>query len=428
MTANAAPFAPPRRSCSGAAKTRLEDRQLPKSETIWPAAPPCTPLCEARHSAHRRRRRTRDAPRRAPVRSAHRPAHTAPCTRLPSRRAPPPSPPSALALQWMRHRSLSDARFDASAAHAGLCPIDLGVHVLEGVLLAFTCRAERAAAASSAAGPSSVAATSAAPDPLRAERSGGAAPTADGGGGGSSAGGSGGTVAVAGGGTVTAGGAAAWAKQLGQLREALAALIVTYEGTAARRPPPAGASKGASRRASGGGLGGSSSRGRGRAEVEPRSSRDARGGRGFSEQRGAAITAPALSDKRGVVRELLAVMDLQHGIRYGSQLQTAKVFVVAVEQLLAQLGEAPSPSRPPPRPTAGGGAGGRGSGGSGRTGKGRAKRAKASRRLTKRERRAFEELARDGLVGLGAVDPSPQRTTVAVAASISLLLLEPNAG
>ena len=44
--------------------------------------------------------------------------------------------------------------------------------------------------------------------------------------------------------------------------------------------------------------------------------------------------------------------------------------------------------------------------------------------MTKRERRAFDELARDGLVGLGAVDPSPQRTTVAMAAAISLLLAE----
>jgi hypothetical protein len=44
--------------------------------------------------------------------------------------------------------------------------------------------------------------------------------------------------------------------------------------------------------------------------------------------------------------------------------------------------------------------------------------------MTKRERRAFDELARDGLIGLGAVDPSPQRTTVATAAAISLLLAE----
>ena len=46
----------------------------------------------------------------------------------------------------------------------------------------------------------------------------------------------------------------------------------------------------------------------------------------------------------------------------------------------------------------------------------------AGRGLTKREQRAFDELARGGLVGLGAVDPSPQRTTVVVAACIYLLL------
>ena len=42
--------------------------------------------------------------------------------------------------------------------------------------------------------------------------------------------------------------------------------------------------------------------------------------------------------------------------------------------------------------------------------------------MTKRERKAFDELNREGIVGLGAVDPSPQRTTVAVAACLWLLL------
>ena len=42
--------------------------------------------------------------------------------------------------------------------------------------------------------------------------------------------------------------------------------------------------------------------------------------------------------------------------------------------------------------------------------------------LTKRERRAFEDLARGGLLGRDAVDPSPQRTTVATAAIVALLL------
>ena len=42
--------------------------------------------------------------------------------------------------------------------------------------------------------------------------------------------------------------------------------------------------------------------------------------------------------------------------------------------------------------------------------------------MTKRERKEYDELAREGLVGIGAIDPSPQRTTVAVAAAMSLLL------
>ena len=41
---------------------------------------------------------------------------------------------------------------------------------------------------------------------------------------------------------------------------------------------------------------------------------------------------------------------------------------------------------------------------------------KAKGGLTKRERQAASELEREGWIGAGAVDPSPQRTTVAVAA------------
>jgi hypothetical protein len=44
--------------------------------------------------------------------------------------------------------------------------------------------------------------------------------------------------------------------------------------------------------------------------------------------------------------------------------------------------------------------------------------------MTKRERKAVDDLTREGWVHRGAVDPSPQRTTVAVAASLSLLLLD----
>ena len=37
--------------------------------------------------------------------------------------------------EWMRHRALSDPRFDELSTFRGLCPVDLGVHVLEGLLL-----------------------------------------------------------------------------------------------------------------------------------------------------------------------------------------------------------------------------------------------------------------------------------------------------
>ena len=143
---------------------------------------------------------------------------------------------------------------------------------------------------------------------------------------------------------------------------------------------------------------------------------------GFMQSRGKAITAPALSAQKGVLRELLTITDLQSGIRYGAQLQTAKVLVVAIEALLAQLASSAS------------GVGGAGGGGgaaararepsSGRLTSRRAQSKGGKRRqgMTKRQRRAYDELARGGLVGLGAVDPSPQRTTVAVAACVCLLL------
>ena len=35
-----------------------------------------------------------------------------------------PNTPRARA--WMRHRAVTDPRFDASSAHSGLCPVDLG--------------------------------------------------------------------------------------------------------------------------------------------------------------------------------------------------------------------------------------------------------------------------------------------------------------
>eukprot|EP00966_Prymnesium_polylepis_P310940 7183978-Prymnesium_polylepis.1 len=57
---------------------------------------------------------------------------------------------------------------------------------------------------------------------------------------------------------------------------------------------------------------------------------------------------PALSSFTGVLRELLETMDLQNGIRYGSQLQTAKLFVVALEQ--ANRAAPALPPKHAPRP------------------------------------------------------------------------------
>ena len=36
-------------------------------------------------------------------------------------------------LAWMRHHAQMDPRFDSSGEDAGLCPVDVGVHVLEGI-------------------------------------------------------------------------------------------------------------------------------------------------------------------------------------------------------------------------------------------------------------------------------------------------------
>ena len=119
------------------------------------------------------------------------------------------------------------------------------------------------------------------------------------------------------------------------------------------------------------------------------------------------------------MRDLLIAMDLQQGIRFGSQCQTAKVFIVTLDQLLAQHAARPlaTGAQSPP------GGSGRRLPRSGSRGKGKGGGV-AKGVMTKRERAAFDELARDGLVGLGAVDPSPQRTAVATAAALSLLLAE----
>ena len=239
----------------------------------------------------------------------------------------------------MRHRALQDSRFGEGAAGCGLCPVDIGVLVLEGVLLA-------SAATTRTAAPPAAGSTA-------ATREGGV-----------------------------------WALPIEQLRLALQALIVRYEGTVAA-PPPEDA-RGSSRSSGGG---------------RPRGGRQwggvgtsggaGRRARGFRARR--TDSAPALSSFSGVLRELLVTMELQNGIRYGAQLQTAKVFVVALEQLQQQLGLFE---------------------GGGRT----SAAAPRVARLTKRERAALDSLVKEGLVGPGAVDPSPQRSTVALAAVITLLL------
>jgi hypothetical protein len=253
--------------------------------------------------------------------------------------------------EWMRARARTDPRFDSSSPFSGLCPVDIGVYVLEGMLLALQANG----------GPPS---------------------------------------------------AVSMDVQLSQLQQALQALVVRYE--AATSTSSGGVKADGTSRGGRGGDGG-------------------RPGRGFKQRYGAAVTAPALSAQRGVLREILLAMDLQQGIRFGSQCQTAKVFILTLNQILAQLTRRPPATatsaavtgmaRPSKgaerRPAARGG--GKGKPGSKPKGKGGGV---GSAVMTKRERRAFDELARDGLIGLGAVDPSPQRTTVATAAAISLLLAE----
>ena len=235
-------------------------------------------------------------------------------------------------VEWMKLRALTDTRFDSSSPYCGLCPVDLGVHVLEGMLLA-----RGGSDASSVLLPPS----------------------------------------------------GGWAKQLRQLRQSLEALVVRYEAAATPVAAPQ-----ASSAASG---------------------RGGRGARGFKEKT-TAVTAPALSSLKGVLREILVALDLQQGIRYGGQLQSARVFVLALEQLFAQLSRsnpqlvAPGQQQQP----AGKSVGGKGG-----------KRKSTRGTLTKKERKVADELSREGWVGEGAVDPSPQRSAVAIAACMSLLLESP---
>lgn len=120
--------------------------------------------------------------------------------------------------------------------------------------------------------------------------------------------------------------------------------------------------------------------------------------------RQAQSSSPALGAFTGVMRDLLVTMDLHHGIRYGAQLQTAKVFLVALGQLQQQLSVMQPALRRTQVP------------------------ARRGTRLTKREKQALGEISRAGLIGPGAVDPSPQRTTIAVAAVITLLYRSPRPG
>ena len=87
-----------------------------------------------------------------------------------------------------------------------------------------------------------------------------------------------------------------------------------------------------------------------------------------------------------------------------AHLQSAKVFVFALDQLLltqpaplpAQTAADPAAASSRPRPS-------------------------KTARLTKREQRAFSDITRGGLLERNAVDPSPQRTTVVTAAIVALL-------
>jgi len=135
--------------------------------------------------------------------------------------------------------------------------------------------------------------------------------------------------------------------------------------------------------------------------------RQRRGGKaGFQRAPEAAAGpgAPALGALGAVPRALLGAVDLQQGLRSTAHLQSAKVFVFALDQLLltqpaplpAQTGADPAAASSRPRPS-------------------------KTARLTKREQRAFSDITRGGLLERNAVDPSPQRTTVVTAAIVALL-------
>ena len=216
---------------------------------------------------------------------------------------------------WLRHRATFDERFDGKGGAAGLCPVDVGVFVLEGLLLALSLGAR-----------------------LQEGEAAAAAPEGSGGGGGL--------------GSVLGGIGAAFdrsfsplrteeaaaqpvvvpqlappaqvASQLRQLKSALQGLIGLYE---TRGGSGKGGGKGLSKKGGGGGSGG--------------------GGSGV-----------AFGSLGSVPRALLTAVDLQQGLRYGAQLQSAKVLVVALDQLLSELGPRPPPARPPRRRRGAGGVAG----------------------------------------------------------------------
>jgi len=213
---------------------------------------------------------------------------------------------------WLSFRARTDPRFraDDDEGASGLCPVDIGVSVLEGLLLG-RILVERRRCAS--------------PD---------AAPIAG---------------------------------QLQLLLQSLLSLVAKYERADVKR-----------------GRGGFSGGTRGRAQ--------------------AYAHAPALGTMRGISRELLRVIDLQNGLRYRAQLQSAKVFSAALEQLLRQLAD-PTIARV----TSG---------------------LRGARRTTKREAHAAfvagTRVDRHGHMEV-EVDPSPMRTTVATAAVVYLLAASPPA-
>ena len=138
--------------------------------------------------------------------------------------------------------------------------------------------------------------------------------------------------------------------------------------------------------------------------------RQGRGGKaGFQRAPEAAAGpgAPALGALGAVPRALLGAVDLQQGLRSTAHLQSAKVFVFALDQLLPQLTQpAPLPPQTAADPAAA---------------PSRLRPGKPAR-LTKREQRAFSDITRGGLLERNAVDPSPQRTTVVTAAIVALLI------